>query len=57
MTIEPLAERARDTAARNPTYATQIERAVPLALAIERQVFAGLPFAPETLDAHVAVAS
>lgn len=57
MKIEPLAERAKDTAARNPKYAAEIERAVPLALAIEREVFAGLPFAPETLDEHVAVAS
>ena len=57
MKIEPLAERAKDTAARNPKYAAEIERAVPLALALEREVFAGLPFGPEGLEAHVALAS
>ena len=57
MEIEPIAERAKDTAARNPKYAAEIKRAVPLALAIEREVFAGLPFAPEALGEHVAVAS
>lgn len=56
MKIEPVAERAKDTAARNPTYAAEIERAVPLALALEREVFAGLPFGPQALEEHVAVA-
>ncbi|MDQ2951518.1 MAG: HD domain-containing protein [Chloroflexota bacterium] len=57
MKIEPLAERARGTAARNPKYVAEIERAVPLALEIEREVFDGLPFAPDALEQHVLVRS
>ena len=55
MRIETIEERARDTAARHPKYADDIIRAVPLALAIEREVFAGLPFKPDELVAHVNV--
>lgn len=57
MKIEALEERAKDTAARNPKYAAEVQRAVPLALEIEREVFADLPFAPEALGDHLAVAS
>lgn len=53
MTVESIEERARDTARRHPRYATEIERAVPLAKAIQREVFAGLPFGPEELARHV----
>jgi len=37
--VEALEERARDTARRNPKYSGEIERAIPLAKAIEREVF------------------
>ena len=53
MRIEDLAERAKDTAARHPKFAAEIARAVPLAKAIEAEVFAGLPFGPDELAAHV----
>ncbi|HVD31764.1 MAG TPA: HD domain-containing protein [Methylomirabilota bacterium] len=52
-TIEPLEERARDTARRNPKYATEIERAIPLAKAIEREVFSDVSFAPDELAGKV----
>ena len=55
MAIEPLEVRAKDTARRHPKFADVIARAIPLALAIERDVFAGLPFAPDALAAHVDV--
>lgn len=57
MTVEPLEERAKDTAARHPRYASEIERAVPIAKSIEREVFAGLPFGPDGLAQHVRVES
>ena len=47
--VEALEERARDTALRNPKYATEIERAIPIAKGLEREVFAQLTFAPEDL--------
>jgi putative nucleotidyltransferase with HDIG domain len=53
MTIESVEERAKQTAARYPKYTDEIRRSIPLALAIERDVFAGLPFAPADLAAHV----
>jgi HD superfamily phosphodiesterase len=53
--IEPLEERAKDTAARHPKYTEAIARAVPLSKAIEREVFAGLPFGTLDLAAHVTV--
>jgi putative nucleotidyltransferase with HDIG domain len=51
--IESLEERAKDTARRHPRYAENIERAVPLAKALEREVFARLTFGPEELVRHV----
>jgi metal-dependent HD superfamily phosphatase/phosphodiesterase len=42
--VEPIEERARDTARRNPKYTAEIERAIPLAIAIEREVFADVLF-------------
>ena len=53
--IEPLEERAKDTAARHPKYTEAIARAVPLSKVIEREVFAGLPFGIDDLAAHVTV--
>lgn len=53
MAIESLERRAADTARRHPKFAQEIARAIPLALAIEQEIFAGLPFAPEALAAHV----
>jgi HD domain len=53
MRIEPIEERARDTARRHPRYASDIERAVPAAKELEREVFSGLRFAPADLEAHV----
>ncbi len=55
MGVEPLVERARDTAARHPKYAAEIERAIPIATEIEREVFTYLPFAPEELARRVEV--
>src|SRR5439155_20028137 len=51
--VEALEERARDTALRNPKYATEIERAIPIAKELEREVFANLTFAPEDLAERV----
>jgi putative nucleotidyltransferase with HDIG domain len=51
--IESLEDRAKDTARRHPRYAAEIERAVPLAKAIEREVFAALTFGPDELVRHV----
>ena len=53
MKVEPIEERARDTARRHPRYATDIERAVPMAKAIEREVFAGVSYASDELEAHL----
>lgn len=55
MRVTSLEERAKDTAARHPAYASQIERAIPIAKRIELEVFTGLAFAPEGLAAHVTV--
>jgi len=52
-TVEPLEERAHDTARRNPKYAAGIVRAIPLAMAIEREVFADVSFAPDELMGKV----
>ena len=46
-TVESLEVRARDTARRNPKYAEGIAQAIPIAQAIEREVFADVLFAPE----------
>jgi hypothetical protein len=52
-TIEPLEERARDTARRNPKYTAEIDRAIPLAKALERDVFADVSFRPDELAEKV----
>ena len=51
--VEPLEDRAHDTARRNPKYATEIVRAIPHAKAIEREVFADVSFAPDDLAEKV----
>jgi hypothetical protein len=53
MRVEPVEVRAHDTARRHPTFANDIERAIPIAKTLEREVFLGLPFAPEELEAHL----
>ena len=53
MRVEPVEVRARDTAQRHPQFAADIERAIPIAKSIEREVFAGLPFASEELEGHL----
>ena len=55
MRIETIAERAKETATRHPKYTDEVARAIPIALAIEREVFAGLPFSAAELAAHVEV--
>jgi hypothetical protein len=51
--VEALEVRARHTAARNPKYASEIERAIPLAKAIEREVFSDVSFGPDDLAEKV----
>jgi HD domain-containing protein len=51
--VESLEERAQDTARRNPKYAADIERAIPLAKAIEREVFSDVSFGPDELAQKV----
>lgn len=51
--VEPLEDRAHDTARRNPKYAADIARAIPLAQTVEREVFAAVSFAPEDLAGKV----
>jgi len=51
--VQPLVERARDTARRHPRFATEIERAIPLALEIEREVFADVTFSADALAERV----
>jgi HD superfamily phosphodiesterase len=53
MRVESVEVRARDAARWHPRFAADIERAIPIAKALEREVFAGLPFAPEELEAHL----
>jgi HD superfamily phosphodiesterase len=53
MRVESVEDRARDTARRHPRFAGDIDRAIPTAKALEREVFAGLPFAPDELEAHL----
>jgi HD superfamily phosphodiesterase len=53
MRVESVETRARDTARRHPRFAADIEQAIPIAKALEREVFRGLPFAPEDLEAHL----
>src|SRR5438445_5700976 len=52
-TVEPLEERARETARRNPKYSAEIVRAIPPAKAVEREVFADVSFGPEELSEKV----
>jgi HD superfamily phosphodiesterase len=49
LTIEA---RAAEVAARHPRYAAEIARSTPIARAIEREIFAGLPFGPDELRAE-----
>ena len=51
--VESLEARGRDTARRNPGYAAEIERAIPVAEAIEREVFADVSFGPNELAERV----
>jgi len=51
--VESVEVRARGTAERHPGFAAEIERAVPVAKALESEVFSGLPFAPDELEAHL----
>jgi HD superfamily phosphodiesterase len=51
--VEALETRANDTARRNPRYAQEIARAIPLAKALEREVFADVAFGPDELAARV----
>ena len=53
MRVESVEDRAGDTARRHARYAADIERAIPAAKALEREVFAGLPFAPDELEEHL----
>ena len=55
MRILALEERSAETGERHPRFKDEIGRAIPLALAIEREVFSGLPFAPVQLAEHVRV--
>src|SRR5213593_1078926 len=51
--VEPLEVRAQDTATRNPNYAAEIARAIPLAKEIEREVFADVSFGSDELAGRV----
>ena len=42
-----------DTARRHPRFASDIERAIPLAAALEREVFADVAFPADALAEHV----
>jgi hypothetical protein len=52
-TVEPLEERAHDTARRHPQYADDIQKAIPIAKEIEREVFADLTFGVDELAGRV----
>jgi HD superfamily phosphodiesterase len=51
--VESLDERGLDTAKRNPKYAAEIERAIPLAKAIECEVFADVSFGLDELAGKI----
>jgi len=51
--VESLEERAHDTARRHPQYADDIERAIPIAKEIEREVFGELTFGIDELAERV----
>lgn len=53
MRVESVEVRARDTAARHPRYGSDIERAIPAAKKLEREVFDGVSFAARELEAHL----
>jgi putative nucleotidyltransferase with HDIG domain len=53
MHIETLEDRAKETTARHPKYAADIARAIPICKAMEREVFAGLPFGIDELAKQV----
>ena len=53
LAVQSIEERARDTAARHPRFAAEIERAIPIVRRIEREVFADMPFAPDELEAKL----
>jgi HD superfamily phosphodiesterase len=53
MRVESVEVRARDTAQRHPRFAADIERAIPIAKALELEVFAGVPFASNELEEHL----
>lgn len=48
-----LEERFAEVAARHPRYTAQIERAKPIVRALEREVFAPLPFGPDDLAERI----
>ncbi|HUG56509.1 MAG TPA: HD domain-containing protein [Candidatus Limnocylindrales bacterium] len=52
--LESVESRLRDAAARHPQYAEEIGRSLAGALALEREVFAGVPFGPDDLAARLA---
>lgn len=51
--VESLEERARGTTTRHPKYATEIAQAIPIAQALEREVFADVSFGPDELRERV----
>ncbi|MDP9265924.1 MAG: HD domain-containing protein [Chloroflexota bacterium] len=51
--VMSLDERMDDVLRRRPEHAEAITRAHPLARAIEQEVFAGLPFAPDELSSRL----
>ncbi len=53
MSLVSLEERNREVARRHPRYAAEIARSLEPARAIEREVFAGLPFGPDELAEHM----
>ncbi len=53
MRVESVEVRARDTARRHPRFAADIDRAIPIAKALEQEVFAGVPFASDELEEHL----
>lgn len=54
LVVGSLEERAREVAARHPRYAAEIERSIPPARDLEREVFSGLAFGPAELAERLA---
>lgn len=48
-----IAERVREIGERHPEYVLEVPRALAHATALEREVFAGLPFGPDELGSRV----